>query len=86
VHRVVVDRIYGQKGNRVLVLMPYEKSSDTLTITDVRGVSMFEGIHVGDHTGAGLFTGVLELGAEGSRERPSGRRWDRSDIGADTGR
>lgn len=62
VHRVVADRLYGRNGNRVLVLMPYEKSSDTITISDVRGVSMFEGIHVGDQAGAGLFTGVTVTG------------------------
>ncbi|MEZ4450487.1 MAG: hypothetical protein R3B09_13490 [Nannocystaceae bacterium] len=58
VHRVIVDLIYGQRGNRVLVLMPYEESSDTLTVTRIRGVGMYEGIRVGDQPGDGIFTGV----------------------------
>lgn len=58
VHDVIVDHIFGRHGNRVLVLMPYDKSSDTITVTRVRGFNMYEGIHVGDHAGSGLFTGV----------------------------
>jgi hypothetical protein len=47
VHRVFVQDVYGQNGNRVAVLMPTLASSDDVRIFNVRGVSMYEGVRIG---------------------------------------
>jgi hypothetical protein len=46
VHNVTAENIYGQNGNRVVALSPHCADSDHVTIRDVFGVSMIDGIRL----------------------------------------